>query len=525
MNQLGATNLVGINMEDLQSDLSKQEEKDIAESLQKKGILLPDGKQGLAWDAQARAALDAVLIPEQMLIVIRDRKGEGRRFFRVLQKGKAIALHSFPNDREHLIGVFQQPEDILRLMMDWFPFNKLPYAAITFKMDKLSFDNFRALMIEKKKEEALKAFNPDGLDAAQKLSFLRCLRNATLSGSVARVGIQDGSPKEGGSIAFLTDGRAGWLITQDDSDNPENIMLTVQRTGVDLAGALRAQIESFSGCKLLRRQTDPSNNSVRFALSSDELAKALSAVNCRELSMKMYAGAAQDMTGDHYAERMKKAEQSLVEAGLCRLSHSGMPILAEDLAHAILPIGASDSMIQIVQSGSGSPEDLGVYLIRGRLFTAYFNYGEMLQILVNGKYQDTGVFIQSLFPEFGSEEGEKKIDGWLSKEVLEKVMHKVKNQDEAKALLVSDGMEVAAARTFVEDISDALYHATLTRREMPDRKIHEQGIAENQPPLSLFLLQSKRNSWLIQFQDPGRKGTASIADREAFREALTRLII
>ena len=226
-------------------------------------------------------------------------------------------------------------------MMDWFPFNKLPFAAITFKMEKLSFDNFRALVIEKKKEEALKAFNPDGLDAAQKQSFLRCLSNATLSGSVARVSIQDGSPKEGGSIAFLTDERAGWLITQDDSNNPKNIMLTVRRTGVDLAGALRAQIKSFSGTKLPRRNTDASSNTVRFALSSDELAKALSAVNCRELSMKIYAGAAQDLTGDHYAARMKKAEQSLVEAGLCRLSDSGIPILAEDLTHAILPIGAS----------------------------------------------------------------------------------------------------------------------------------------------------------------------------------------
>jgi hypothetical protein len=529
MDKLGAKNLVGLKMEDLQEksemNLSETGEKEITRSLQKKGILLPDEKKGFTWDPKALAILDAVIFPEQALIVLRDQQEEGRRFFRVLGKAKTIVLHSFPNDREHLIGLFRQPEDILRLVLSWFPFYQLPFSPIKFHLEKTQFDNFKSLVIEGKRDEALKAFNPEGLDSAQKNLFLRSLWNTTISGSIARISLQDGHTQGEDSIAFLTDGRVGWLITQDDPPHAGTIPLTIQRTGVDFSGAVRDLVEAFSGSKLPRRQTDPTNKTIRFALTLDELARALAAINCQDLSRKLYAGIAQDVTGQHYEERMKNAQQSLLDSGLCTLSERALPVLTDDLTNAILPIGASTSMVQVVKSEAGLHENVGVYIIQDSMFTAYFNYGEKLQVLENGKYGDTSSYIQSIFPDFGNDKGEKKVNVQLSFEILEKVMHKAQDKQEAINLLESDGMPASAANMFAEDVVDAFFHATLARADMPERKKAAEGINTKRQLLTLFLLKSPRHSWRIEYQDASSKGKVTVSDREGFRKALTDLIV
>jgi hypothetical protein len=524
MDRLGSPSLVGIKSEDLIKQLpSGTDERQLIESLRQKGILLRKGKQNFSWDNQARIFLDALLFPEKALIVFRDRRGEGRRFFRVLRKGETIVLHSFPNDQENIIGLFRKPEEILQLLVSWFPFHQLPYSAMRFQMEKELFENFKSLIVKQKRDEALKAFDPAGIDTTQKRIFLRCLWNATLSGSIARISIQNGLIREGDSISFLTDGHTGWLITQASPPNSKQIRVIFRRTGLDFAASIRDQIEEFTGRKLPRQEIDSAHGTVRFILSQDELAKALAAINCHELSLKIFAEASQDQTGGPYDEHMKNAQQSLTDAGLCTLSDTGMTVLADDLAHAVLPIGAADAMVQIVKSGGGHLEDLGVYIIRGGLFTTYLNYGEKLQILISGKYKDVGSYIQSLFPDFGTESREKQIEAPVSYDILEKVMHKAKDLQEAKTLLVSDGMAFSVAKDFAEDASEALFHATLTRKNMPDRKGGE-AVKNDKSPLALFLLKSPRRSWLFQFHESNPKGTATLSDQSGLLKALRELI-
>jgi hypothetical protein len=528
MDQLGAPPLIGINSEDLQKALSAisdvRNETAIRKSLREKGILLSSSDQEIRWSPEARSCLEAALFPERTMLVVRDQTRDERRFFRLLRKGETTVLHSFPNERGHLIGIFRNPEEILQLVLSWFPLNSLPYASVNFRMEKVSFEKFKSLLVAKKRDEAWKTFNLANGDSAAKRQFLNCLRGATLSGSIAQCRVQEDQTYEGNSIAFLTDGRTGWLITQSDRLEGEPIRLDIRRTGLDFTAAVRDQIEALTGKRLPRSSADPGNRSIRFALTADELAQALAAINCRNLSKKIFAAVSLDAVGSQYEARMDRAQQSLIEAGLCKRTDAGVLVLSDDLACAVLPIGGGDAMVQVVTSTGGPPENVGVYLSRRSLFTAYFNYGEYLQVLSAGRYPDAGAYIQSLFPDFGVDSKTEKSEARFSMEIINKVMHEAEDAPQIRKMLMSEGVSETAALLFSEDAANVRYYSTLTRRNMPRRQSEPADRDPEKSP-SLFLLKSPRHSWLVQFPEGGEKGMATIVHREEFTAAIEALLV
>jgi hypothetical protein len=222
-----------------------------------------------------------------------------------------------------------------------------------------------------------------------------------------------------------------------------------------------------------------------------------------------------DAVGSQYEARMDRAQQSLIEAGLCKRTDAGALVLSDDLARAVLPIGGGDAMVQVVTSTGGPPENVGVYLSRRSLFTAYFNYGEYLQVLSAGRYPDAGAYIQSLFPDFGVDSKTEKSEARFSMEIINKVMHEAEDAPQIRKMLMSEGVSETAALLFSEDAANVRYYSTLTRRNMPRRQSEPADRDPEKSP-SLFLLKSPRHSWLVQFPEGGEKGMATIVHREAF---------
>jgi hypothetical protein len=528
MNTMGSKTLFGVDLKEAEyrtrAGHIQMDQKEITKSLQKKGFLHPNVKNFPSIDSQFRIILETILFPEQALLVFHKQMGMGEQFFHVLVKGTTIAWHSFPNDREHYLGLIREPADIVELTVNWFPLFMLPFSPANFRIIKKEFDRMLTLAVLGKKDEAINILASVTLDALEKEKLVRAISDLKLRGSVARFVIENDKVKEGDSIAVLTDGQTGWLISQDNLPHTEGTELTVRRTSSEWAMAVREMVEAFSGRKLSRCLNDPSHKTVHFAISLDELTIALEAINCRDLSLKLLLGLSREMTIEQYPERMKKAQNKLVESGLCTISDGGFPILNEELTQAILPIGIADSFIQITGSKGRPAEDFGVYIIHGKSFTVYHNYGEQLQLLEHGKYCDLCAFIESEFPDFGTEESAKKTGVTISFEALKTAITKTRDTSEVIKVLSEAGMSENEARELADDFSEISFRAVLTRRNALEKKQIDRKQKDNGGAKSLLLLKSRRRSWVFQFSESESLGEGYVTDRADFIKALAIFI-
>jgi hypothetical protein len=421
-----------------------------------------------------------------------------------------------------------QPEIIVQFIAGWFPFFQFPAASVDFKINKIRYEEVDRLASEGKISEALSALNPETLDPNEKDNLIRAMAEKKISGAVAWLEVHEGKISAGDSIALITDGRTGWMISQEELPNPEGTILTVGRTGADFLMKIREIVEKLTGIPFPRQEVDPAGTTMRFALSLDELSVALASINCTNLSIKMYAGLSGDHTGKYYGERMMKAQQSLIDNGLCSLSERGLPILKKDLAQAAFPIANSDFMLRISGSDGGPTTDTGVYVVRGRFFTSYRNFGKQFQVLEYGKYEGLAIYLESVFPDFGSEQDVKKEAFGLSFDSLQKAFEKIGSKSEIVKILTSNNVPGPDADYLAEDFSSTSFRAMITRRNAPERKKKKDqnpDIKEEENHLqSIFLLKSPQRSWMFQFYAKGEKGTAALTDREGFRKALAELI-
>jgi hypothetical protein len=326
------------------------------------------------------------------------------------------------------------------------------------------------------------------------------------------------------TISVASDGRTGWLISGIKPAAPEEKTISIRRTGPDFQSILEDFLERFTGENLPKQQTDASGKFIRYTLSLDEFSMALAAVNCVELSTKLYAAISRDIKREQYADRMNKAQKSLVEHGLCTITERGLPVLNEDLAQAVFSVAKSDSMIQIKVTGGGPAAETAVYLVRGRFFSAYHNYGEHLQVLEYGKYKDMEAFLETLFPHFSDGKNVHNKSSTISISALNEIEKVKSNPQETEKILISDGVADTIARLLAEDFSDAKFRATLRRRDPSEDKQNKDEKKDVKKPNMLLLFKSPRRSWMFQFQDSNPKGTATVPDRAGLAKALRELI-
>ena len=434
----------------------------------------------------------------------------------------------FPRDHEHYILPILNAEEIFQLLATWFPIFGLPVSPIKFLIDLQALEQVRDFAKAKEIRKALDHLPVVNLNPVEMKNFVDAFANLKLSGIISQLSFQNNEVDEFKSINILTDGRTGWLISNTKTEITGPLMLSVRRTGADFAFTVREIAEKLTGTKLPRRQSDPSGKTTQFAVNLDELSMALIAINCTDLAQKMYSGLSGDSKGEHFTERMKKAQQSLGESGLCTFSERGLPVLEEEFAQAVFPVAGSNSMVQISFSEGGPTIDTAIYIVHGRIFTAYKNYGEYMQLLEYGKYKDLCSYILAGFPDIGIEKVIQNKPFSITYEALEKALRKASAKQEAAKTLVSEGATDIDAKLLAEDISDTSFRAILIRRDAPERKKKmeekpKENKAEKHPRITAAP-KSSRRSWLFEFRGTEAKGKATVTDREDFSKAIADLL-
>ena len=528
MHALKADILIGTNPQeiaiDLASFLREGDQDKIVKSLVNKKIIESKCPHEFEVNPDIQSGLDTLFFPEQAIFVMRNRSQSCRQIFYVLQKGKSIVLHSFPKKREHYLYAFSKAQDLYQFLINWFPLFRLPVSASKFDIAMETFGRIRVLAENGKTKEILNLLETTAIDPDEKEYFVQAMAEQKIIGGMSWLSYHEGKVQNEDSLTIVSDGRTGWLISKKKTSDPEEKLLSISRTGADFTAVARDFVERFTNEILPRHEKNSSGIFIRYTLSLDEFAMALAAVNCVELSTKLYAMISRDVKREQYSDRMNKAQQSLIEHGLCTMSERGLPVLDEDLAQAVFSVAKANSQIDITASGGGPVVDTGVYLVHGRFFSAYYNYGEHLQVLEYGKYIDAGIYLKSLFPAFCIQKDARKISSGISLDTMDRVRKIEGNRQETEKVLLSDGIRDTTAQLLAEDFSDSKFRAMLFRKDPPEDKENKKTKKDGKKPNLLFLLKSPRRSWIFQFQEPGSKGTAIVPDQAGFSKTVRELI-
>jgi hypothetical protein len=528
LDSLSGKSLIGIDQRILQAELESFREKndpaEIEKSLVAKKILVKGGKKGHNLAEEIRPVLETLFFPRQALFATRDRAGKGRQVVTAAQKDQLIVFHSFPRTGEHSVRVVPSPDNLFEFLVNWYPLFRLPASSAEFTLTEELLNRIRAMAVSGEPGEAIALLESVPLDPDEKNNFIRALRECRVSGTLAWMQVKDARIEKADSVAVLSDGRTGWLISQEDARGGGGPVFNLRRTGADLSMTIRAYVEHLADARLPRAQTDPSGKFERFSLTSMELALAFTAINCTEIASKLYLETSKDEPFEFYADRMKEAGQSLMNSGLCTLSEKGVPLLNEGLSRAVYPMAHPDWQVQVTASGGGPVADTGVYIARGRYFSAYYNHGEHLQVIEAGKHEDAGLYLESLFPGFCAEQPDPQPGATLSFDALDKIKKKEGDREEAERILLADGMPEPAARLLAQDVSDSVYRATIVRNNPPGGRRNDTARPQIATGDLVLLVKSPGRSWIISFPDGNVRGKAALADRKILRTALLGML-
>ena len=218
-----------------------------------------DKRQGHIISEEIRPVLDALFFPQRALFATRHRKGEGRQVLIASQKNPLIVMHSFPGKGEHSIRVVPAPDSLFEFLVNWYPYFRLPISPAGMDIPEDLYKRIHAAAVSGKPEEGLALMETVALDPEEKRIFIRCLGDRRMSGTMAWMQISESRIEKADSFAVVSDGRTGWLISQDHPPASNGTIFNIRRTGADLAMTIRTYVERLSDAKLPRA----SNGSVR----------------------------------------------------------------------------------------------------------------------------------------------------------------------------------------------------------------------------------------------------------------------
>jgi hypothetical protein len=536
LHAMGAQKLLVVDPQILENEfaafLKNADQEKTAKSLSAKKILNRKGGKGYEIREDIRPVLETLFFPEHALFAVRDQPEKGRQVIGALRKNNRILFHSFPEEKMHSLRIMSGAEELFRFLIYWYPFFRLPISQTKSEIPLTIYERIQSLAKNGKTNEAFNLLNSTTLNSEEKKNFIHAIAEQKNGGTISWMQLKEGTIEQADAVDIVSDGLTGWLISQEKPSTPEGAILRLRRTGADLTMVIRRIVERFAGVRLPRQQTDPSGKFKRFTLNIYELAVALAAINCKDLAATMYSALSGDEELKLYSERMKNAQQSLVVSGLCTVNPQGVPILNEDLAQAVFSLAKADWQISITASHGGPNIETGIYIRRGQYFSAYYNHGEYLQVIESGKHVDAGIYMESLFPDFSTSNGNPELTFPISFDAVDKLKNKESDRQAALKVLAADGVADAQARSLAEDFSDSIYRVKLLRNNPPDQqkgdfKKEEVKEGKNDAKATLLLLlKSPRHNWLIHFQNlSDKKGKAAIANKETFRKALVDLLI
>jgi hypothetical protein len=173
-----------------------------------------------------------LMFPERALIVVRTIPKTGTQSLVFLQRDQTTVLHTMPKENTHRLIELASPEEGIRALVEWFPFQNYPGSAVNMIIPSKSLDQFQIYAEKGLDELALQAIKTAKVPVAEKRLLLQTVKEITISGSFALFNVVGNQVTSAESLAVIANQTTAWAVTSPDVTDPATIR--IRRTGPDL---------------------------------------------------------------------------------------------------------------------------------------------------------------------------------------------------------------------------------------------------------------------------------------------------
>ncbi|NIM94883.1 MAG: hypothetical protein GTO18_14375 [Anaerolineales bacterium] len=214
-------------------------------SLIQRGLVLP-GENGSSDRAEGLLMKCVItsFFPDSTLLVVRNIPQLGEQVLIFFRRENYILLHTFPEEFTHRMEPFDHPNQVLDILLDWFPLHQYPKGETHLRMPVGRFEVMQGLAERGEEDAAVGALRDQPLSDDEKLALVRAIENRAISGSFAVLYIRGEEINDAFSMAVLADSRTAWVLGQPD-DDPEGLWISVIRVGSDFAMVMRGLIRKW----------------------------------------------------------------------------------------------------------------------------------------------------------------------------------------------------------------------------------------------------------------------------------------
>jgi hypothetical protein len=250
MDMLDAQHMIGLDMIGEESPRSNNGDHEGVvqkgrSSLMQRGLVRP-GKNGGSDRAEGKLLKCAItsFFPQSSLVVVRNIPELGDQVLIFFRRDDYLLLHTFPEESTHRMESFDHPNQVLEMLLEWFPLRRYPEGESCLR---LSLDRFEYLqgLAERGEEDAVVGLLQDQpLGDDEKLDLVRAIENRIISGSFAVLYIKGAEIRDAYSTAVLADANTAWLLEQP-RDDQEGQRISLKRVGPDFVNVISDLIEKW----------------------------------------------------------------------------------------------------------------------------------------------------------------------------------------------------------------------------------------------------------------------------------------
>jgi len=481
----GARAIVGVDIRPHETAQIRSRKKEMNQRLSSIGLL--DGKK---ISRVHQGTVQTLFHPERALIAVRERPDIGRQILIFLSWQGRFLLHSFPKMGQHRV-VNIRPKEIEGILAEWFPVKE----GISTDIILLLEAQLTNLISNTSKEtpSELSNINPA---IAQRLTTSIQMRK--WSGSFLLLELLKDRVVNAESWTAWSGVDQTWLAEQHNQAGMLRLLF-----GGDYVTGLR--------CQIVRRLGQFEQIVRAYALSSEELAFALSLLNRPDLANPWITGISPQET----EEKLQKAARSLQARGLSGISPNGFPLLVTDFEQGLTPMIVSNRKVLIRTISSRGTAAGTIYIQNKRSFCAHFPNGRR-HILECGKIEQLPAYLLRLFQGFGEKKTSRLKPGSISLQDLTACLD-LKDRLEIVAKLHKSGLTKNIAAQLSSDIIQYEYRVSLNGVAPSD----SDGEKEVSVP-TLFLLKGSEHDWIFAF--PNAKADSVGEVLEADRKRLLQFL-
>ncbi len=240
---MGAKSLVGIDPALLAGKASPTGRK----SLFSRNLIQPGqpGGNDLIEGGLLRAIIP-LMFPERVLIAVRTIPKSGLQTLVFLHRDQTTVLHTMPKENTHRLIELESPEEGIRALAEWFPFQNYPGSAVNMIIPSKNLDQFRTYAEKGLDELALQAIKAAKVPVAEKRLLLQTFKNITITGSFALSTIVGNELTSAESLAVIANQTTAWAVTSP-VDNSKPDTLRIRRTGADLPVIFKNMFDWLTG--------------------------------------------------------------------------------------------------------------------------------------------------------------------------------------------------------------------------------------------------------------------------------------